>query len=106
MVIVAGPGKSDPFYNEMKTWAETDQAHMGIMTQCIKSDRFCPDRSGKAKVNDCAFIDNMLLKINAKLGGINFAPVLSGRMAQVRLSNYKLWLMEGAMFVVIILLQL
>jgi hypothetical protein len=85
MVIVGGfAGKSDPFYNEMKTFAETNTANIGIMTQCILSDRFCPDRSGKAKVNDITFVDNILLKINAKLGGINFAPVVSDRMKEVR----------------------
>jgi hypothetical protein len=61
-------------------------ANMGIMTQCVHTDRIRPDRrSGKAKVNEPAFVDNMLLKINAKLGGINFAPVVSERMKQVRL---------------------
>jgi hypothetical protein len=87
MVILGGPaGKSDPFYNEIKTFAETNTANMGIMTQCVHSDRFRPDRrSGKAKVHERAFIDNILLKINAKLGGINFAPVVSERMNQVRL---------------------
>jgi hypothetical protein len=87
VVIVGGSGgKSDPFYNEIKTFAETNMANMGIMTQCVHSDRFRPDRrSGKAKVNEPAFVDNMLLKINAKLGGINFAPVVSERMKQVRL---------------------
>ncbi|CAL8096803.1 unnamed protein product [Orchesella dallaii] len=65
LLVVVFPMKGDPLYGHVKHAAEVD---VGILTQCVAERNvlpFCKD----------ATIQNILLKINSKLGGINHVTV-------------------------------
>lgn len=61
--IVVLPDKNAQRYEEIKRIAETYQS---VYTQCIVA-------SNLVKLNNPSFVSNLLLKINAKLGGRNWA---------------------------------
>ncbi|ODN02843.1 Protein argonaute-2 [Orchesella cincta] len=65
LLVVVFPQKGDPLYGHVKHAAEVD---VGLLTQCVAERNvlpFCKD----------ATIQNILLKINSKLGGINHVTV-------------------------------
>ncbi|TPX48755.1 hypothetical protein SeMB42_g00312 [Synchytrium endobioticum] len=62
IIICIIPKKNHPSYPEIKRIAETD---LGVVTQCIALPNLLKDR-GLDK-----YTDNVTLKINAKMGGIN-----------------------------------
>ncbi|ELA42106.1 uncharacterized protein VICG_00747 [Vittaforma corneae ATCC 50505] len=61
--LVVLPDKNSQRYEEVKRIAETYQ---GVYTQCMVA-------SNIPKLNNPSFVSNLLLKINAKLGGKNWA---------------------------------
>lgn len=62
---------ADPIYSDIKKAAN----ELGVTTQCLKlnvDDRFMMDDRGKInKICGATFVNNMLMKMNAKFGGIN-----------------------------------
>ncbi|KAI3387227.1 hypothetical protein SNEBB_001627 [Seison nebaliae] len=56
--------RTDKHYSDIKTFCELK---LGIMTQCIKSSNIDPKRSNPN------FLQNLCLKINEKLKGINYS---------------------------------
>jgi hypothetical protein len=65
LVLVVIPKKGSPLYSHVKQAAEL---HVGILTQCIVAANISNPRSPDPKP---ATVQNILLKINAKLGGVN-----------------------------------
>lgn len=61
LVVLGGAGKNSPFYSPLKNIAETV---LGIVTQCV-TDQSITKRCNAATIN------NILQKLNAKLGGTN-----------------------------------
>jgi eukaryotic translation initiation factor 2C len=62
LVVCILSKKNTPAYPELKRVAETE---LGLMTQCIAMPNLTKDRGIEM------YVDNVSLKINAKLGGIN-----------------------------------
>ncbi|KCZ79933.1 hypothetical protein H312_02661, partial [Anncaliia algerae PRA339] len=63
LALVVLPSKSSSIYNKVKAVAET---YFGVITQCILSKNL-------NKLTKPPFAANILLKINAKIGGTNMA---------------------------------
>ncbi|KAJ3206445.1 Eukaryotic translation initiation factor 2C [Clydaea vesicula] len=82
VLCVLPPGKNAHIYNEIKKVAETD---LGIMTQCLQQKKVAEQKGG--------YFQNLILKINAKLGGVNAyvvpsdIPLNTGNRVPTRANN-------------------
>ena len=80
------------FHARLKKLAETKDGGVGIMTQCVKPEGFYttgrPPREKDPKLFDQKTLENLLAKINAKPGGINFIPAPDKYSQQVDLIKY------------------
>lgn len=63
---------SDPIYNTIKRVCEL---HVGIPSQCFDASKFSKQFSG-GNAKPEGYFNNILLKVNAKLGGVNFTADL------------------------------
>jgi len=79
-ILCVIPGKQDERYSQVKQAAERE-GQAGVLTQCVKVKNF--ENSMPAIVN------NILLKLNAKLGGINHVPILDdGMLSKINILKY------------------
>ncbi|KAL5511713.1 hypothetical protein ACEPAH_4931 [Sanghuangporus vaninii] len=81
ILIVILPQSAAPQRKEVKQFGDINH---GIVTQCVRSD--------KMKQAGSQYLNNLILKINAKLGGVNFVP--SGESPSFR------WFVDGKTMVV------
>ncbi|KAF8078121.1 Piwi domain-containing protein [Lyophyllum atratum] len=69
MILVILPESAAPLYREVKRYGDITQ---GVMTQCVKWSRKLATDAQNKRANQ--YHNNLILKINAKLGGINCVP--------------------------------
>ncbi|KAG6836649.1 hypothetical protein H0H93_005479 [Arthromyces matolae] len=69
MMLVILPESALGIYREVKSFGDILQ---GVATQCVKWSRKLSNDARDGRANQ--YMNNLILKINAKLGGINFVP--------------------------------
>ncbi|KAG6832703.1 hypothetical protein H0H92_012275 [Tricholoma furcatifolium] len=70
MILVILPESAPQPYREVKRFGDITQ---GVVTQCVKWSRKLANDAQNRKANQ--YYNNLLLKINAKLGGVNYIPM-------------------------------
>ncbi|CAE7221258.1 unnamed protein product, partial [Rhizoctonia solani] len=65
LIICVIPYPAPEIRAEIKRWGDCD---MGVATQCVVGSKYAGQR------NDDQYLNNLVLKIHAKLGGTNFIP--------------------------------
>ncbi|KAG5716256.1 Protein argonaute-2 [Termitomyces sp. T112] len=69
MILVILPESAPDPYREVKRFGDITQ---GVVTQCVKWSRKLASDAQQRRANQ--YYNNLILKINAKLGGINYMP--------------------------------
>ncbi|KAF5386770.1 hypothetical protein D9615_001667 [Tricholomella constricta] len=70
MILVILPESAAHIYREVKRYGDITR---GVVTQCVKWSRKLANDAQQRRANQ--YHNNLILKINAKLGGINCVPV-------------------------------